>query len=714
MCRFRLVHAQAARTGNIVQTPQGSAGCPPAGQRTPYTEAECQTFQALADICGQADAPPLPRDALQRAARWLFSALEARCEARATPAAGAAAARQFCALLRALAAVLAEARSNDGLSLGSLLGCLAKFWTYGVSACGASGAAWPSGSVPSRQCGATFAEREPRSRWSSDSEASDSEGAGVGAGGRTAAARARLAALSCMQALARADCKALHAHWAALLPVATPLAGRAQGATLMDAAARDPSPRVRASAAAVIQTLLEGPPQRAFLAIAEVQAQARHVVRGFTTLSGTLGRLAVALHAGLLQALAAEEDPGVRVAMLRALGALVAAAPYPRLPPDLLLGVIEQLLELASALVMAAPSGCALDCGEERCVALSVRLLGEALGAWGGCDAGGTLEAVLPAARAHRSAVVRAAAHAAPSAASAAALLALPQALRHSAWAATAAAVASDPEPAVRAAAAKTIGCLAALPLALELPGLTETLAGAARDAAQSVRVQAAWGLANLADVLRQAAAAAEVGPGSPRPGDVGVPPAAASLPALCVAALAAARDGDKCLADALADGGTKVQWNACYAAGSLLRNAPTAAAAAACEEGGSERCLGMEQRPGSGLLHGLLLQLLAILRTSANYKICTHAAAALAAVQDRAQLGGAYAVALDVAASALEAAQGGAFGQMPLVGSPAASSAPAGSRGGAEPDQAAWSGDAPDQAPPTDLRGQGQLVACN
>lgn len=37
--------------------------------------------------------------------------------------------------------------------------------------------------------------------------------------------------------------------------------------------------QIRASAAAVIQMLLEGPPQRAFLAIAEVQAQARHVVR---------------------------------------------------------------------------------------------------------------------------------------------------------------------------------------------------------------------------------------------------------------------------------------------------------------------------------------------------------------------------------------------------------------------------------------------------
>ena len=50
---------------------------------------------------------------------------------------------------------------------------------------------------------------------------------------------------TCVQVLARGDCKALHALWVKLLPVATPLAGRAQSATLMDAAARDPSHRAR-------------------------------------------------------------------------------------------------------------------------------------------------------------------------------------------------------------------------------------------------------------------------------------------------------------------------------------------------------------------------------------------------------------------------------------------------------------------------------------
>lgn len=42
------------------------------------------------------------------------------------------------------------------------------------------------------------------------------------------------------------------------------------------------------------------------------------------------------LHESLLQALAREGDAGALAAVLQALAALVAAAPYPRLPPELL------------------------------------------------------------------------------------------------------------------------------------------------------------------------------------------------------------------------------------------------------------------------------------------------------------------------------------------------------------------------------------------
>jgi hypothetical protein len=46
------------------------------------------------------------------------------------------------------------------------------------------------------------------------------------------------------QALAKANPKALHPFWAALLPVDRPLAARPTSRTLMDAVAADPIPQV--------------------------------------------------------------------------------------------------------------------------------------------------------------------------------------------------------------------------------------------------------------------------------------------------------------------------------------------------------------------------------------------------------------------------------------------------------------------------------------
>ncbi len=60
---------------------------------------------------------------------------------------------------------------------------------------------------------------------------------------------------------------------------------------------------------------------------------------------------------------------------------------------------------------------------------------------------------------------------------------------------------------------------------------LADALAGAAGDSAQSVRVQAAWGLANLADALRQAATSED----GQSTDCLALPPsAAACLPVLC------------------------------------------------------------------------------------------------------------------------------------------------------------------------------------
>ena len=62
---------------------------------------------------------------------------------------------------------------------------------------------------------------------------------------------------------------------------------------------------------------------------------------------------------------------------------------------------------------------------------------------------------------------------------------------------------------------------------------------------------------------------------------------------------------GLACLAEALASGNGKVQWNACYAIGTLLRRPGSAAAAAA-----------------AGGLQPLLAQLLHVLQHSANFKV--------------------------------------------------------------------------------------------
>jgi hypothetical protein len=153
-----------------------------------------------------------------------------------------------------------------------------------------------------------------------------------------------------LQSIAKAESKALHPHWTALLAAPAAPPRRAAPATLSGAMLADPlpkvrrpprrwpprgrctrplaqkaaplppppppptaarlpaapGPQVRSMAAATIGALLEGPAQRAFLAVAEARApQQRQPVRGFTTLSASLGATALALHAALLQSVSA-------------------------------------------------------------------------------------------------------------------------------------------------------------------------------------------------------------------------------------------------------------------------------------------------------------------------------------------------------------------------------------------------------------------------
>ncbi|WIA21275.1 hypothetical protein OEZ85_000508 [Tetradesmus obliquus] len=64
----------------------------------------------------------------------------------------------------------------------------------------------------------------------------------------------------------------------------------------------DPCNKVRLLAAALLVALLEGPAARALLAVAEARSAPKAAVRGFTTVSTSLGHMLLALHAGLLAA----------------------------------------------------------------------------------------------------------------------------------------------------------------------------------------------------------------------------------------------------------------------------------------------------------------------------------------------------------------------------------------------------------------------------
>ncbi|KAL4424003.1 hypothetical protein ABPG75_001304 [Micractinium tetrahymenae] len=200
---------------------------------------------------------------------------------------------------------------------------------------------------------------------SSDSESSDAEGGG-GGGERHHAGRVRSAALACLQLLAKADPKSLHGSWTALLPVSDAVAphrGAWGGPSLRTAGSNtsiahlllhDLQLRVRHAAAATLTTLLEGPAQRAYLAVAEARDLERQPVRGFTTLSASLGQMLVCLHQALLHSIQQEQDPMVLAAALRALGTLLLGAPYHRLPPALLPLCVRAL---AGCLARATPPG---------------------------------------------------------------------------------------------------------------------------------------------------------------------------------------------------------------------------------------------------------------------------------------------------------------------------------------------------------------------
>ena len=78
----------------------------------------------------------------------------------------------------------------------------------------------------------------------SDTGSDSDSSRGSRASSQSRASAVRLAALTCLQQLAKADCRALHPFWIVLLPVYNPLQTKYHAATLMDAIVRDPLPKV--------------------------------------------------------------------------------------------------------------------------------------------------------------------------------------------------------------------------------------------------------------------------------------------------------------------------------------------------------------------------------------------------------------------------------------------------------------------------------------
>ena len=224
---------------------------------------------------------------------------------------------------------------------------------------------------------------------SSDSDASDAESLRGESrdGDRFGSSRVRANAALCVASLARANPRSLHAHWSKLLPTsAGQLLPRSPTATLLRLVVADPSPRVRAAAAAATAQMLEGSATRQYLAAAEVRVHPKTglvIRRNFASLSSTLGDVAATLHAALTRAAAAEPSLSCVPAACKALSAFLDAAPFARLPEDLLPKAMSAAWKRARDLPEPGRSGGEASSDVAAARTSLIAALGAALGAKG-------------------------------------------------------------------------------------------------------------------------------------------------------------------------------------------------------------------------------------------------------------------------------------------------------------------------------------------
>ncbi|CAA0838457.1 ARM repeat superfamily protein [Striga hermonthica] len=172
---------------------------------------------------------------------------------------------------------------------------------------------------------------------SSDSDYSDNDGS-VMDKSSALFAKARLAAILCIQDLCQADPKSFTAQWTMLLPSNDVLQHRKYESTLLSCLLFDPNFKVRNAAGSTIVALLDGPASVS-LQVAEFKGHSK--CGSFTALSSSLGHILMQLHTGGTLYLIKHETHSRMLALsFKILMLLISSTPYSRMSTELLPGVI--------------------------------------------------------------------------------------------------------------------------------------------------------------------------------------------------------------------------------------------------------------------------------------------------------------------------------------------------------------------------------------
>ena len=154
-------------------------------------------------------------------------------------------------------------------------------------------------------------------------------------------------ALQVVEGIASLEPKYLQAYYPLFFPssVGGVQSGNSDGSiNLLGILASERSSKIRLLAAKLVSKILEGPIQRKYLAIAEVQRDGMPQ-RGFTTLSISLGNILSNLHTTLKGVIEREADGNVLAMTLRALSAVIQGSPYSRLQQRQAIDLFEFLFK---------------------------------------------------------------------------------------------------------------------------------------------------------------------------------------------------------------------------------------------------------------------------------------------------------------------------------------------------------------------------------